>query len=216
MSRLLRLGLVFLFLLFPPGALVSGGWSGNAATRFDISRPPGAFTNWVDDKLDPLVLREIQPDKYLRRNDVAAGGSASSIYVAFYSGYGTTSAHDPAVCFPSQGWDLSQVGYREVPLPNDESFTAQLFRATEGRHESLVLYWFQPAGRWTQGYPEEMLLRVYDAFSGRKQYAFVQLTTPLVTRTRPGAESNGEAEQEVLEKLASDLAPWVRSVLEGH
>lgn len=212
MSRLLRLGLVFLFLLLPPGAFVSGGWSGNVATRFDISRPPDALADWIDEKLDPRVLREIRPDEYLRRHDIAAEGSASSVYVAFYSGYGTTSAHDPAVCFPSQGWDLSQVGYREVPLSNDESLTAQLFRATEGRHESLVLYWFQPAGRWTRGYPEEMLFRVYDAFSGRKQYAFVQLTTPLVTPTRSG----GEAGQEVLEKLARDMAPWVRSVLEGR
>ena len=212
MTRLLRLVLVLLFLLLPPGVFIRGGWAARASTQFHISQPPGVVASWMDEELDPGVLGVIRPDEYFRRSDTTPGGSDSSIYVAFYSGYGTTSAHDPAVCFPSQGWDLSQVGYREISLPNGESLTAQLFRATDGRHASLVLYWFQPAERWTQGYPEEMLYRVYDAFTGRKQYAFVQLTTPILAPTRLG----GEAEREVLDELARDVAPWVRGILEGR
>ena len=99
-----------------------------------------------------------------------------------------------------------------VSLPSGESFAAQLFRATDGRHASWVLYWFQPAERWTQRHPEEMFYRVYDAFTGRKQYAFVQLATPILSPTRSG----GEAEQEELEEMARDVAPWVRGILEGR
>ena len=212
MNRLLRLVLVFLFLLLPPGVFIRGGWSATASTEFRISQPPDVLANWTDDELEPGVLRLLQPDGYFRRSDSMRGGSESSVYVAFYSGYGTTSAHDPAVCLPSQGWDLSDVGHRMVAVPGGESFSAQLFRATDGRHASLVLYWFQPAERWTRSYPEEMFYRVYDAFTGRKQYAFVQLTTPILAPTRLG----GEAEREVLDELARDVAPWVRGILEGR
>jgi len=212
MSHLLRLGLVVLFLLLPPGAFLLGGWSGNIATRFDISDPPDTLANAIDERLDPYILRVIQPDKYLMRHLTGAEGSNSSVFVSFYSGYGTTGAHDPAVCYPSQGWELSQVGFREVPLPNDESLTASFFRATNGRDESLVLYWFQPAGRWSQGHPEEMFFRVFDAVSGRKRYAFVRLSTPLAMLAGSGSESA----QELLLELAGDLAPWVRRVVDGE
>ena len=99
-----------------------------------------------------------------------------------------------------------------APKPNEESLTARFLRATEGRHESLVLYWFQPAGRWSRGYPGEMFLRVFDAISGRKRYAFVRISTPLATPAGPG---NGSAEERLVE-LARELAPWVRRVLEGE
>ena len=210
MIQLLRLGLVFLFLLLPPGAFLVGGCGGNVAMRFDISRLPDALVVSIEEKLAPRVLDEIQPVEYLMRHLTGVEGLPATVYVAFYTGYGTTGAHDPVVCFPSQGWDLSRLGHRVVPLLDDESLTAQIFRATQGRDETLVVYWFQPAGRWPRAHPEELFFRVYDAISGRKRYAFVRLTTPF-TSTEPGS---GSAEERLV-KLAREMAPWVRNVLEG-
>lgn len=209
MSRLMCLGLVASFLLLPPGAFLMGGWRSKALADFDISHPPDALADSIVEELEPRVLRAIQPDAYLLRQITRADGAPSSVYMGFYSGYGATGAHDPTVCFPSQGWDLSQVGYTDVPIQNGESLVVEVFRASQGNRQSLVLYWFQPAGRWSRDYPAENFLRIYDAVSGRKQYAFVRLTTPLTE------ESGSDSAREILVALARDLAPWVRRVVEG-
>ncbi len=210
----LRLGLVLLFLLLPPGAFLAGGW--HAATLrgpFDLSDSPQRLAEHVatrDEPMDSRVLDALEPDAVLIRLYTARNEPPAWVYVTYYSGYGTTGAHDPAICYPSQGWDLSAPEEREVRLQNKESLTVSLFRVTQGQRRELVMHWFQPAWRWPRGSPEEPFLRVYEAFVGRKRYAFVRLSTPLATAQASEAQS---AEQRLV-RLASDLAPWVRQVLD--
>ena len=74
--------------------------------------------------------------------------------------------------------------------------------AAQAGQQELVLYWFQPMGRWTRSSPWEQLLRAYDGFAGRPGYVFVRIST----------EFNDLAEPTLLE-LARHLAPWVRSAM---
>ncbi len=68
-----------------------------------------------------------------------------------------------------------------------------------------VLYWFQPAGRWPTANAAEQLLLLLDALSGRPQYAFVRISSPIGMET--------EAERDLVE-FASELAPSIRAVVE--
>ncbi len=215
MNAPVRLGFVLLFLCLPPAAFLAGGWHSVATSaRFDVSGAPQRLAGHVatvDQKLEAWALDVLEPDAYLQRHYRADDGSSAFLYTAFYSGYGTTGAHDPTICFPSQGWDLSRPHDREVQLPDGGSLIVNVFRAEQAGRAELVMYWFQPWGRWPGRSPVEPFRRVYEALAGRKRYAFVRLSIPVA-----GSQArDSESAEQLLISMAGDLAPWVRGALEG-
>jgi EpsI family protein len=141
----------------------------------------------------------------------AAGGGVW-VYVALYAGgEAGGGAHDPAVCYPAQGWEATPAVEAELPADAGPKPVVKLLSATQGGREELVLYWFQPAGRWPSRGTSELLLRMLDRFHGSGQYAFVRLSTPI---DRFGGVTREAAEQR-LTRVAGDLAPWVRRVVSG-
>jgi hypothetical protein len=72
--------------------------------------------------------------------------------------------------------------------------------------EQAVLYWFQPASRWPKAGALEQLFQVFDAASGRPQYAFVRLSNP--------RDGSGQSEADLME-FASALAPAIRAEVES-
>jgi EpsI family protein len=207
-----RLSLVCVLLLLPPATYLIGGWSAASTVRFDLSDVPsqlGSHVVTAADEIEPDILAKIQPEVYLLQSFNAPGEEPVWVYAAFYTGYGTTGAHSPATCYPSQGWDVSRAHDREVALEVDDSLVVQQFRVTQNRTDQRVVYWFQPAIRWPQGGVAERALLVYDALRGRKEYAFVRLSTLVV---EPGEES-GQAAEDRLLRMTAELAPWVRDVV---
>jgi len=207
--KALRLALVFLLLWLPIASFALGGWSAGGPLPFDAEDAPariGAFVSVQDEPLEADVLEMLQPDSHVMRLYGARGAAPVWLYLASYSGRDTTGAHDPAVCYPSNGWDLHGLHDREVPLADGGALTARLLLAAQSGREELVLYWFQPVGRWPQPAPYEQMLRAYDGFAGRPQYVFVRLSTAL--------EAGRDAGERVLVEFARELAPWLRTRLD--
>ena len=206
----LRLGLVLVFLAAPLAVAVAGGWRAGQREPARVVAPPdvlGDLAAVKDDTLGDSVLEVIEPEDYLLRL-YESGERSAWVYVAFYGGYGNTAAHDPNVCYPSQGFVLSDLRDLELALPAGARAQVKLFRADLGGRQELVLWWFQPATRWPRKEPLEPFLRVGDALLGAKQYAFVRLSTPL----ERGPDADDRA-REVLAAMAAELAPWVRETL---
>ena len=115
-------------------------------------------------------------------------------------------AHDPAVCYPAQGWEIVGKGESELLMPDGGTLTASLFRAfKDGRYER-VLYWFQPVGRWPDSPFPEAFRRVLDSVRGQPQYAFVRLSTAEL--------GEGDPEHRIRE-FARLIVPAVRLALES-
>lgn len=207
LRRLTPLVLVALLALLPLVLSVLRGWSVGDGLHFDATTAPRDLAHYravEDAPLEPDVLEMLQPDSYLMRLYRSDRAPDAWIYLAGYSTTGATGAHDPTVCYPAQGWDLDEVQTLSIPLENGESFIAKLLLAHQAGQQELVLYWFQPMGRWSQHAPWEQLLRAYDGFAGRPQYVFVRIST---------ASADG-AEAELVE-LARQLAPWLRDAMLG-
>jgi len=207
----MRLLLVILFLLLPIASSGVGRWTARGRGPVDVGSVPtevGGLQLVRKSTLSEPVLAAINPEAYV----MAQYGPTSRAwtYVAFYSGYGATGAHDPSVCYPSQGWVISELSNHRVELAPGEILNAKLFRANQGPQVELVLYWFQPSRRWPATEPAEWIWRVFDAVTGAKQYAFVRLSIPL-------SDTSSDHEQrasELLEEMARDLAPWARGILD--
>ena len=168
----------------------------HVSRAFDTSLVParlGAFELARSDELPEDVRAMIAPDAYQLRLYSGPPGAPVWVYLAFYSGAGTTGAHDPTVCYPAQGWDLVGLRERALELPGGDTLHARFLAATQGPSEELVLYWFQPAERWPASSHFEPLLRAVDGLLGRSRYAFVRLSTR-VAAPDPAELSAAEAQ----------------------
>jgi EpsI family protein len=188
-------------------------WSEPAVREFPASALPGVLAGHRavrDEPLDARVLEILAPQAYALRTYAHASRPALSVYVASYTGQESGSAHDPSVCYPSQGWDLLHLRSVDVPLPGGEKLSVKLLSAAQAGEQQLALYWFQPHGRWPQREPLEEWLRVLDRLRGRGGHAFVRIALA------DGGEPDFTARAvPVLIEVAQELAPWLRSALEG-
>ncbi len=155
--------------------------------------------------LDAEVESMLEPESYTMRR-YEHGDSAVWVYFAIYSGTDSTGAHDPAVCYPAQGWDAGAPEERPLALPDGENMAVRAMAATLGGREERVLYWFQPAARWPTFTPREQVERIVDGFAGRSQYGFVRLST----QVRGATPEERAAADAKLAKIALELAPAVR------
>jgi EpsI family protein len=206
-SATLRLLLVLLGLALPGGVLLYANTvSAPQALSFEATISPelAGYRQNGEERLAADVLRQIEPDHYLMWHYAAAGQPPLWSYVAFYRGIVFTGAHDPAVCYPAQGWDITEARNLQIAMLEGGPLAARLLKAHRQGREELVLYWFQPVGRWPGAAWAEQLLRVYDSLLGTPQYAFVRLSAP----ARPDTE-------DALVRFARGLGPQVRQVLES-
>jgi EpsI family protein len=210
-----RLVLVLLFALLPLAA--AGVWRTRAprAVALAETRIPDVLDGHrlqAEERLGDDVLAMLVPDWYAMRLYGDAAGGSAWVYVALYSGIdASTGAHDPAVCYPAQGWEASPAAETELALGAAPEPVVKVLAATQGGREELVLYWFQPAHRWPARGPRELFLRMFDRLRGRSEYAFVRLSTQ-IDRYDPGSREKAEAR---LRSIAGELAPWVRSLVSG-
>jgi EpsI family protein len=209
-----RLALVLLFALLPLVASRVSTLRSAHARSYDARVLPERLAGHRLRGEQPLasdVVTMLSPESYSMRVYTDDDGSVVWVYVALYSGTETSGAHDPTVCYPAQGWDAAAPEERELPLASDEKLTVKLLSASQAGREELVLYWFQPAGRWPAPASPEHLLRILDRFEGRSQYAFVRLSTDLGTQ---GDGSRAAAEAR-LARMAVEAAPWIRKAVDG-
>ncbi len=210
MNVKLRLAAVAFALLIP--ALLMARWSiGSTApapvARIELPRQVGAWNATQDQRLSDSIWSIIEPDAHLLRLYEAPGRNPIWIYVGLYggrTGSGKT-AHDPEVCFPAQGWEILERRSARVDLQRGDSLRATFLEAHLGIQHQTVLYWFQPAARWPAGAAAEQLLRIYDAVTGRPQYAFVRFTS---------SSSENATAADDLSEFAAEIAPAIRLVVE--
>ena len=207
----LRLLSALALLLLPLSAYALGGRAGQGTLGFDATALPDTIGDRFGGPAAPLapdVAEQLGAASYVMRPySSVAGGAPVWVYLAAYSGRSTTGAHDPSVCYPAQGWDLRAIEHQAIQLGDRGSLSASRLLASRGGAGELVLYWFQPVGRWPQAGPEEQLLRALDGFMGRPQYVFARLSVAL-------GEDVDVAEEQLL-RVARGLAPWIRAALEA-
>jgi EpsI family protein len=185
-----------------------------AIPSFDLAHLPdqlGPLALSSQEELPADVLAQISPDAHALRLYTDDQGAGVWAYLAFYSGTGAKGAHDPEVCYPAQGWDIATLRSREVALADGKSLTGRLLAAKLGGQEELVLYWFQPVGRWPRPSPLELALRGLDALAGRSRYAFVRLST----RVAAADAAQQRTAEDRLVDAARALAPAVRATVDA-
>jgi len=152
----------------------------------------GEWRKVYDVPLAPDISRELQLDDYVLQRYVARGEEVE-LYVGFYATADKTGgSHDPLVCFPGQGWMVTDLERGSVRLSGVDGETLEYatFRAARGGETTLVVYWYQAGLRTATGpFGQKLQLlrsKLLDRVEGN---AFVRFSTPVKGKEFPAAKA---------------------------
>jgi EpsI family protein len=149
--------------------------------------------------LDQTVLDDLDPDDYLIRRYDRPDGLPIWVVIIYFQN-ARLGAHDPELCYRSQGFAVRQVPRRTVSTTSGP-VAYRSFLATKGPRDELVrVFWYTAGGRTladVKGWRDSMFFQGLK--SNRSFGAFVRLST------LEGDDPAGA--QEALDRVLQDLAP---------
>jgi EpsI family protein len=95
--------------------------------------------------LEEKIIDVLYLDDYVNMN-FSNGKEIVSLYVGYYlSNKKVGAAHDPLVCFPGQGWKLTNKSTDKLQVTSSsvESISYSMMVGTLGQQKELIVYWFQ-------------------------------------------------------------------------
>ena len=151
------------FALFP---LAIDGWEGSPAL------------------LTPSMERTLGADDYVsaffRKPGEAQG---VDLFLSYYASQTQGDAiHSPEVCLPGAGWEVAEIGPRQISLPGTAwgDFTLNRAVIQKGLEKQLVYYWFEGRGRHMTNDFAAKFHTVADSMTrGRTDGGLVRLITPI-------------------------------------
>jgi EpsI family protein len=191
---LASLGLVALLaayiLAFPPHRV--------AGTRLETCPMELAGMAGVRLGLEQTVLDDLDPDDYILRRYARPDGGAVFLVIVYFQN-ARLGAHDPQVCYRSQGYQVQTLPDGAIdtsigPLPY------RSFLAVKGSHRELVRYlWYTAGGALAdvKGWRDRMFFQ--GLRSNRSFGAFVRIST--------GETGDPGAADRTISEVMRDLAP---------
>jgi EpsI family protein len=190
--------------------------SGSVEKKERLNQTLSNIDGWKVSGQTPLekkVVEALQLDDYVF-SAFSNGRETVHLYVGYYV---TTkkvgAAHDPLVCFPGQGWVLSDKSVGELKLDKggETAVSYSSMIAQKGTEKELLVYWFQSYDK-TSADTFNQKLRSLSAKLGRggEDNAFVRVSIPM--SDRPLAESKKVA----LEFIKNFYPVFLKYVRDGN
>ncbi len=131
--------------------------------------------------LGPEIVKALELDDYVNQH-YSNGNDTISLYIGYYlTNKKIGAAHDPLVCFPGQGWVISDRKKGNIILnskpKNSVSYSSMI--AEKAQQKELIIYWFQS---YDQASPDTFTQKVAALWKkiGNKgeDNAFVRISIP--------------------------------------
>lgn len=149
----------------------------------------GHIKNWQVSNissLSPEIVNALKLDDYLFQ-DYSNTRNTISLYIGYYfSSKKVGAAHDPLVCFPGQGWKLTDIstGKLEIKADNNHAISYSTMLATMGMEKTFLLYWFQSYDATSSNTFSQKLTLLRAKFLGKgEDNAFVRISVPMGNRS---------------------------------
>ena len=157
------------------------------------------------------VLDILHPDAYVSRVYQHPSGREILLFAQFHA-TNRWGAHQPEVCFTSQGWGIE---YQKLASSVEEELPGtrvkvNRFLARKGNSTLVVYYWWFSSGEFqTASRTAQMLDGVRSQILSGKGggNGFIEVSTSL----RPGSEAQDE---QALRRFAGDLVPLFRELID--
>lgn len=139
--------------------------------------------------MDTKIVEALELDDYISQN-FSNGNNTISLYIGYYlTTQKVGAAHSPLVCFPGQGWVLSDIKKGNIKLNpgRGESISYSVMTAERGLQKELIIYWFQSYNTTNPDTLSQKISSLYHKIRHhREDNAFVRISTPV--QDKPLAE----------------------------
>lgn len=192
------------YVLFHPPADLAAGHGVLRACPVDFGAWSGSELSFEDAVLDELKADDVLVRRYER------GGEVAWLTIVYHQNrrYG---AHDPRVCYESQGYVVQPLDRHRVGAGAD-AIEVNVFRAVRPRERRLVYHWWTTAGLSTTD-PAAMQrqMAIAGALDNRSWGAFVRVEM----RIGPDGETAASEQLDDFTARVARALPGVFSPVEG-
>lgn len=178
--------LVVVLLLVAAGLLVRFHPEGpEIGQQMNLGNVLSEIPGWQPDHsifLEGPIRDALKLDDYLFKV-YRRGDDRVTLYIGYYhTAKKVGAAHDPMVCFPGQGWQISEKKALSIPLPDPPGGAVHLSRMTArlSDRSETVYYWFQAHDQTSGGTFRQKLSLLWNRLRGRGEAnAFVRVTVSM-------------------------------------
>ncbi len=127
------------------------------------------------------LVEMLDLDDYIWIDYKSPEDQSTNLYVGYYySANKSYSSHSPTVCYPSQGWTISEDVVKNSIQTGPYQINYQEIVASLGDRQELVLYWYQ-TGKFTntQVYKNKIYMGYNKLMHNSEQHAFVRVAVPI-------------------------------------
>jgi len=151
-------------------------------------------------ELDPRIVKSLELDDYINQS-YSNGKDTVSLYIGYYlTSKKVGAAHDPLVCFPGQGWLVSDTQKGKIglnPEPGGSMSYSSMIVHRRSQKE-LIVYWFQSYDKTNPDTLSQKINSLWGKLSqGREDNALVRISTPV------GEKSLSECRETIFEFISS-------------
>jgi len=169
----------------------------------------GEWKATEDIKLDPSTITALEPSSLVFRKYENKNNTPVWLCIVYHQN-DRWGAHDPQICYKSQGWNLFNYGGRyettKIPLGGIDHEINRFYVEKEGMREMVLYWWFGAKGKQMASRFDQIFNMVYTGiFYGYIESGFVRVSIPL----RAGKEKVDEA-------TALSFAKEVSSVIKKY
>jgi len=144
-----------------------------------------------NEQLDPAIAQVLNLDDYI--NSIYSNGEETVfLYVGYYyTARKVGDVHSPLVCYPGQGWQLSNREVRTLTVNKQEIHLTQM-TASHNQGKYMVLYWYQSYDRTSSGtFAQKVKTLLAKIHRSKQDNAFVRISIPLQERSSEEAFKTG-------------------------
>lgn len=162
--------------------------------------------------LDPRIVKSLKLDDYANQN-YSNGSDTISLYIGYYF---TTkkvgAAHDPLVCFPGQGWVVSNIQKDKVVLnpKTSDSISYSSIMVQRGSQKELIIFWFQSYDKTNPDILSQKITSLWKKlFNKGEDNAFVRVSTSI------GGKSISECSETIFNFIRAFYPIFLNFVKQG-
>lgn len=155
----------------------------------------------TQNRLSPRIVEELKLDDYVFQTYMQNNNSVS-LYVGYYfTGKKVGAAHDPQICYPGQGWKLSNKQRQSTTLKAGMTINYSSIIADLNGKKELIYYWFQVDDKTADNtFHQKIVLFQKQILQQGESNAFVRISTSLNDQTE-------EQAKDVLMNFIADFYP---------
>lgn len=142
--------------------------------------------------LDTDIISFLDLDDYTQTRYEKEGQFVDLFIGYYYTLDKISAAHSPLVCYPGQGWTITQPVVNKLRIGSSVINYKEIGASLEGRKD-IVLYWFQAHDKTTTKPFMNKFNTLVNQIVGKKQeHAFVRVSVPLGKSSMKNARTVAE------------------------